>query len=175
MNTHRPISNIPGLADEERENARPAAEKIRIARANARRIGQRLRKRKQTFIQWLGSGAYHYCMMFFGIWVPETKLGVVGDICRLQEEQERIMAKLAYKADCHRSLGAGKPTLLQYEKEDLRYRNRNYASKIHQEYFRIGIKMSASTPRRPRRAVYSSNTWRSKSGRPRSSSAPSTT
>ncbi len=72
------------------------------ARKHYRNIGRKLRKKKQNVIQWLGSGVAHYYMKFLGLWKPETSMGIVSDVTKLQDEQQRIMTELAYKAELHR-------------------------------------------------------------------------
>ncbi len=42
-------------------------------------------------------------MKFLGLWKPETSMGVVADITRLQDEQQRILTELASKADLRRN------------------------------------------------------------------------
>ena len=75
-------------------------------RQGYRSIGRKLRKRKQTVLQWLGSGVSHYYLKFLGLWKPETSMGIVSDISRLQDEQQRVMtafASIASKADQNHS------------------------------------------------------------------------
>ena len=124
MNSHSvyPQQQRSELPGEERQAARHALERKRnVLEARAAQIGKNLRKQKQTFIQWMGSGAYHYSLMFLGIWKPDKRMGTIADITGLQDEQERIMTKMAYKADCQRNLAHCKPTPLADEKLGLRY------------------------------------------------------
>jgi hypothetical protein len=90
-------------------HARSTLDKKRIvlqkrAKQRYRKIGQKIHKKKQTVIQWLGSGVAHYYLKFLGLWKPETSMGVVSDIARLQDEQQRIMTEFASKADLNRNL-----------------------------------------------------------------------
>jgi hypothetical protein len=89
-------------------HARSALDKKRIvfqkkAKRRYRIIERNLRKKKQTVIQWLGSGVSHYYLKFLGLWKPETSMGVVADVARLQDEQHRVMMKLILKAELQRN------------------------------------------------------------------------
>jgi hypothetical protein len=104
-------------------HARETIDKKRIvlqkrAKRQYRKIGRKLRKRKQTVIQWLGTGVAHYYMKFLGLWKPETSMGIISDVTRLQDEQQRVMSNLAFKADLHRNEPNPAPTKISDRMKD---------------------------------------------------------
>ena len=73
----------------------------RRVKKQSRKIQRTFEKKKQTMLNWLGSGFSHYYMKFLGLWKPEASMGTVADIMRMQDEQQRVLESLTAEAFKH--------------------------------------------------------------------------
>ena len=91
----------------------------RRVRKQSRQIQRKLEKKKQTILNWLGSGVSHYYMKFLGLWKPEGSMGIISDIMQMQEEQHRVLMGLTAEADMHRNFNENSWLQEVVDKQDL--------------------------------------------------------